>query len=58
MVIYHIGKIVRGISVIFDQYHVVQLCIVHTDVPVDVIMEGSGSFPGVILADDKGHSCL
>ena len=56
MIIHNVSKIIGGISVGFDEDHVIQLRIVHGDVPVNFIMEGCGSLGGVILTDNIGHT--
>ena len=40
MVVHHVGKIIGGIAVGFDQDHIVQLGIIYRDISVDLIMEG------------------
>ena len=49
MIVYHIGKVVGGIAVRLNQDHVVQLSVIHRNVPVDIVMEGSRPFRRVIL---------
>ena len=56
MVVYHIRKVVGGISVGLDQDHVVQLRIVYGDIAVNIVMEGGGSGGRIILADNKGYA--
>ncbi len=51
MVVYYIGKIISGITVGLDQYHIVQFCIVHSNIPINLILESRCSFRRVILAD-------
>ena len=57
MIVHDIGKIIGGIAIGFNQDHIVQLRVVHSDVPIDFIMEGSGAFRGIILTDDTGNAC-
>ena len=57
MVVHHVGEIVGGIAVGLDQNHIVQLRVVHGNIPVNLIMEGGRSRRGIILADDIGHAC-
>ena len=57
MIIHHVCKIISGESVGFDQNHIIKLRVVHGDVPVYLIMKGSGSFGRIVLADDIRHSC-
>ena len=53
MVVDYIGKIIGGVTVRFDQDHVIQLRILHRDIPIQLIMEGRCPLSGDILADDK-----
>ena len=56
VVVHHVGKIIGGKAVGLDQDHVVQLRIVHGDIPVDLVMEGGGPFRGIVLPDHVGHA--
>ena len=56
MIVHHIGEIVGGIPVRLDQNHVVQLRVVHSNIPVNLIAEGGGPGSGIVLADHIGHS--
>ena len=56
MIVYHIGKIIRRITVRFDQHHIIQLGVVHRNVTINLIMECSGSLGRIVLADDVRHT--
>ena len=56
MVIDYIGKIIRWVSIRLDQYHIVQLGVVHGDVTVNLIVERGSSLGWIILADDVRHA--
>ena len=58
MVVHHVGEVVGGVSVGFNEDHIVQLRVIHTDIAVNVVVEGGGPLLGVILTDHEGHSGL
>ena len=58
MVVHHIGKVVGGIAVRFDQDHIVQLRIWYLDDAIDFVLEFRRSFGRHILADDERLACL
>ena len=53
MVVHHIGEIVGGEAVGFNQDHIVQLRVGHFDDAVDLVLEAGGSFGRHILTDHK-----
>ena len=57
MIIHHIGKVVCGVPVRFNQNHIIQLRILHGDVSIDFVMKCSDPFCWVILTDHIGLSC-
>ncbi len=57
MIVHHIGKIIGGVAVRLDQNHIVKLRIVHRDISVQFVMEGSAPLSGIVLADDEGLPC-
>ena len=57
MIVHYIGKIVSGVSVGLNQYHIVQFCVVYCDISIDLIMEGRGAAIGIILANHIGDAC-
>ena len=56
MVVHHVSKIVGGVAVGLDQDHVIQFRVFHRNVSVNLIMEGGGSFRGIVLTDHVGHA--
>ena len=58
VVIDNIGKVVRRIAVRLDQHHIIELCVVHGHITVELVMEGGGSLGGVVLANDIGHAAV
>ena len=52
MVVHHICKIVGRVTVGFDQDHVVELGIIHGNVPVYLIVERRGSFRRHVETND------
>ena len=58
MVVHHVGEVVGGVSIGFNEDHIIQLRVIHTDIAVNVVVEGGGPLLGVILTDHEGHSGL
>ena len=58
MIVHHIGKIIGREAVALYQYHIVKLRIVHGDITVDIIMEYSRAFGGIILPYHKRHAAF
>ena len=56
MVVHHIGEIVGWIAVGFDQDHIVELRVLHRDIPVDLIMKNCLPVCGIVLPDHIGNS--
>ena len=56
MIVHHICKIISGIAVRFDQNHIVQFRVVHSDIAIYLIMEGSLAFRRIVLADHIRHA--
>ena len=57
MVVHHIGKIISGIAVRLNQNHIVKLRVIHRDISVDIVVEGSLSLSRVILTNYIGLAC-
>ena len=55
MVVHHVGEIIGGQAVGLEEDLVVQLGVVHGDVPVHRVVEGGGAL-GNTLTDDIGLS--
>ena len=56
MVIYYVCKIISRISVRFHKNHIIQLCIIHLDVSVKLIMEYGFTLIRIVLTNDKGFT--
>ena len=56
MIVYHICKIIGGISIRFNQYHIVKLRVFYADVPIQFVVKGRCPLIGNILADDKRNT--
>ncbi len=56
MIIYHVCKIIGRITVGFDQDHIIQLCIVYCNIPIDLIMKNRLPLHRVILPDHIGYA--
>ena len=56
MVIHHVGEIIGRETVGLDEDHVVQFFVFHSDIPVELVVEGRCTFLRVVLTDDIGHT--
>ncbi len=54
VVVDHVGEVVGGEAVGLDQYHVVELSVVHGDVAIDFVVEDGGAGGGAVLAHHVG----
>ena len=52
MIVHYVCKIVSRVSVGLDQDHIVKLCVIDRDIPVDLILKGGRSLGRVVLADN------
>ena len=57
MVIHNIGKVVCREAIGFDQDHIIQLCIRHGDITINLIMESCCTLNRVVLSDNIRYTC-
>ena len=56
VVVHHVGKVVGGHAVAFNQDLIIKGAAVHGHVAVHLVVEGNGAFGGDLLPDDVGHA--
>ena len=57
MVVDYIGEVIRRITILLDQYHIVKFFIWCCNCTINDIVKGSLTLCRIILADDIRHSC-
>ena len=57
MVIHNIRKVVCRKTIGLDQDHIIQFCIRHGDIAINLIMESSCAFNRIVLSDNIRYTC-